>query len=72
MKKPSDKTENLVPGDSEQKEIKQSEDDQGAIVKDTDKIYQKIDADFKDAAKKREEGEQVIRPADAEKSGETK
>ena len=72
MKKPSDKTENLVPGDSEQKEIKHSEDDRGAIVKDTGKIYQKIDADFKDAAKKREEGEQVIRPADAEKSGETK
>lgn len=72
MKKPSDKTENLVPGDSEQKEIRHTEDDQGAIVKDTDKIYQKIDADFKDAAKKREEGEQVIRPRDADKSEETK
>jgi len=72
MKKPSDKTENLVPGDSEQKEIRHTEDDQGAIVKDADKIYHKIDADFKDAAKKREEGEQVIRPKDADKSEETK
>jgi len=71
MKKPSEKTENLVPEDSEKKQIIHSGDDQGAIVKETDKIYQKIDADFENAAKKREEGEQVIRPADADKSEET-
>jgi hypothetical protein len=72
MKKPSDKTESLVPEDSEKKQIIPSDADHGAIVKDGNKIYQKIDADFENPAKKREEGEQVIRPADEDKSEETK
>ena len=72
MNNPYDKTENLLPEDSEKKQISPSDDDHGAIVKDGNKIYQKIDADFKNAAKKREESEHVIRPADADKSEETK
>jgi len=72
MNKPFEKAENLVPKDSEKKQIIHSGDDQGAIVKDADKIYEEIDADFENAAKKREESEQLIRPADADKSEETK
>lgn len=72
MNNPFDKTENLLPEDSEKKQIIPSDDDHCAIVKDGNKIYQKIDADFENAAKKREEGDQVIRPVDADKSEETK
>ena len=72
MNNPSDKTESLVPEDSEKKQIIPSDDDHGAIVKDGNMIYQKIDADFKNAAKKREEGEHLIRPSDADKAEDIK
>ncbi len=58
----SDKPEQLEPKDSEQKKVRHPEDDNEAVVKPEDQIYRKEDADFGNAAKKREEGEQPVHP----------
>ena len=62
MNSKSDKTEKLEPQDSKQKEIRHPQDDNEAVVKPADHVYRKEEADFGNAAKKREEGEQPVQP----------
>jgi hypothetical protein len=54
----SDKPEKLEPQDSKDKQIRHPKDDNEAVVKPEDKIYNGNDADFKNVAKKKELSEQ--------------
>lgn len=48
------------------KKVRHPEFDNEAVVKPEDQIYRKEDADFDNAAKKREEGEQPVHPVSRE------
>ena len=63
MNNQSEKPEKLKPQDSEEKGIKHHKDDSEAVVKPEDKAYTKDQADFGNAAKKRENSEQPVHPA---------
>lgn len=54
----SDKPEKLEPQDSKEKQIRHPKDDNEAVVKTEDKIYNGDNADFKNVAKKKELSEQ--------------
>ena len=60
MNNESDKPEKLKPQDSEEKRIKNPKDDNEAVVKPEDKVYQKQEANFDNPAKKRETSEQPV------------
>jgi len=62
MNNQSKKPENLEPQDSDQKNIKHPKNDEEAVVKPEDQVYNKQNATFINPAKKREQGEQPVHP----------
>ena len=62
MNNQSKKPEKLEPQDSDQKDIKHLRDDEKAVIKPEDKVYNKQDATFINPAKGREQGEQPVHP----------
>ncbi len=60
MNNESEKPEKLRPQDSKQKEVKNPEDDNTAVVKPEDRVYTKSEADFPNPAKRRETDEQPV------------
>lgn len=58
----SKKPEKLKPQDSEQKDINHPKNDEETVVKPEDKSYKKEDAEFKNPAKQRQQGEQPVQP----------
>ncbi|WP_411275382.1 hypothetical protein [Daejeonella sp.] len=62
MNNQSKKSEKLVPQDSEQKKVEHPKDDNEAVVKRRDKVYNREDANFADPAKRREIDEQPVTP----------
>ena len=62
MNNQSKNPEKLEPQDSEQKNIKDSRKENESVVKAEDQVYTKEEANFKNPAKKREQGEQPVHP----------
>ena len=62
MNNQSKNPEKLEPQDSEQKNIKDSRKENESVVKAEDQVYVKEEANFKNPAKKREQGEQPVHP----------
>jgi hypothetical protein len=62
MNNQSKKPEKLEPQDSDQKNIKHPKNDDKAVVKPEDKVYNKQNATFIDPAKNREQIEQPVHP----------
>ena len=62
MNNKTKKPEKLQPQDSEQKDIKHPQNDNEAVVKPSDRLYHQDQADFGNAAKKRENSEQPVYP----------
>ncbi|PWG79838.1 hypothetical protein [Pararcticibacter amylolyticus] len=58
----SDKPEKLTPQDSGRKHISHPEDEEDAVLKPEDMDYTEEEADFRDPAKTKEEGEQPVTP----------
>ncbi len=62
MNNESEKPEKLRPQDSKQKEVKNPNDDNEAVVKPEDKVYNRSEPDFVNPAKRRETDEQPVNP----------
>lgn len=69
MNNKSKKAEKLEPQDSKQKDIKHPQNDNDAVVKPSDKVYHQDQADFGNAAKRRENSEQPVNPIKKEPKG---